>query len=94
MKTYDVYGVGAALVDIEYKVDENFLQENQVDKGLMTLVDEDRQYQLTVAASYPRMGVDPHPKAGHIHIIEILTVINFAFVHFMIKSNNIIDNIS
>ncbi len=46
MKTYDVYGVGAALVDIEYKVDENFLQENQVDKGLMTLVDEDRQYQL------------------------------------------------
>jgi len=46
VKTYDVYGVGAALVDIEYKVDENFLQENQVDKGLMTLVDEDRQYQL------------------------------------------------
>jgi len=46
VKTYDVYGIGAALVDIEYKVDENFLQENQVDKGLMTLVDEDRQYQL------------------------------------------------
>jgi len=46
MKTYDVYGIGAALVDIEYKVDENFLQQNQVDKGLMTLVDEDRQYQL------------------------------------------------
>jgi sugar/nucleoside kinase (ribokinase family) len=46
MKTYDVYGIGAALVDIEYKVDDNFLQQNQVDKGLMTLVDEDRQYQL------------------------------------------------
>jgi sugar/nucleoside kinase (ribokinase family) len=41
-----VYGIGAALVDIEYKVDDNFLQQNQVDKGLMTLVDEDRQYQL------------------------------------------------
>jgi len=46
VKTYDVYGIGAALVDIEYKVDDNFLQQNQVDKGLMTLVDEDRQYQL------------------------------------------------
>mgnify|MGYP001285172784 CR=1 FL=1 len=46
MKTYDVYGIGAALVDLEYKVDDNFLQQNQVDKGLMTLVDEDRQFQL------------------------------------------------
>lgn len=46
MKIYDVYGIGAALVDIEYKVDDSFLLENQVDKGLMTLVDEDRQYQL------------------------------------------------
>ena len=46
MKTYEVYGIGAALVDIEYKVDDSFLQENQVDKGLMTLVDEDRQYKL------------------------------------------------
>jgi len=48
MKTYDVYGIGAALVDIEYKVDEKFLQKNQVDKGVMTLVDEDRQHQLIV----------------------------------------------
>ena len=46
MKTYDVYGIGAALVDIEFKVDDSFLLQNQVDKGLMTLVDEDRQYQL------------------------------------------------
>jgi len=46
MKTYDVYGIGAALVDIEYKVDDIFLQENQIEKGLMTLVEEGRQYQL------------------------------------------------
>lgn len=46
MKTYDVYGIGAALVDIEFKVDDNFLQQNQVDKGIMTLVDEDQQHQL------------------------------------------------
>jgi sugar/nucleoside kinase (ribokinase family) len=46
VKTYDVYGIGAALVDVEYKVEDSFLQENQVVKGLMTLVDENRQYEL------------------------------------------------
>ena len=46
MKIYDVYGIGAALVDIEYKVDEIFLKKNEVDKGIMTLVDESRQHQL------------------------------------------------
>ena len=46
MKTYDVYGIGAALVDIEFKVDDDFLEKNQVDKGIMTLVDEEKQHQL------------------------------------------------
>jgi len=46
VKTYDVYGIGAALVDIEFKVNEVFLKKNQVDKGIMTLVDEAQQHQL------------------------------------------------
>jgi len=43
---YDVYGIGNALVDMEYKVDDNFLEGNTIEKGLMTLVEEDRQEEI------------------------------------------------
>jgi len=46
MKKYDVYGIGAAIVDIEVVVSNHFLSENKVEKGIMTLVDEERQHQL------------------------------------------------
>ena len=48
-KKYDVYGIGNALVDIVTEVDETFFQENEVEKGVMTLVDEKRQLQLMKA---------------------------------------------
>ena len=48
-RTYDVYGVGHALVDIQYQVAPEFLAEHQVEKGVMTLVDEARQRNLTAA---------------------------------------------
>lgn len=48
-KRYDVYGIGNALVDIVTEVDANFFQKNQVEKGVMTLVDEKRQDQLMKA---------------------------------------------
>jgi len=44
-----VYGVGNALVDMEYKVDDSFLAEHDIPKGLMTLVEEDRLDALTDA---------------------------------------------
>lgn len=46
MATYDVYGVGNALVDKEFEVDENFFVEHKIEKGLMTLVDYEPQQQL------------------------------------------------
>ncbi|REG82814.1 adenosine kinase [Algoriphagus antarcticus] len=46
MKKYDVTGIGNALVDIEFKVKDQFFADNGVEKGLMTLVDEDRQNAL------------------------------------------------
>ena len=46
MKKYDVTGIGNALVDIEFKVKDQFFTDNGVEKGLMTLVDEDRQNAL------------------------------------------------
>ena len=44
MATYNIYGIGAALVDTEVKVSDAFLASAQIDKGVMTLVDEDRQH--------------------------------------------------
>ena len=40
--SYDVYGIGAALLDVEYVVDDGFLADHGVVKGHMTLVDETR----------------------------------------------------
>ncbi|MGE0623575.1 MAG: adenosine kinase [Pseudomonadales bacterium] len=37
---YDVYGLGNALVDMEYTIDEGFLRTHGIPKGHMTLVDE------------------------------------------------------
>lgn len=46
-KKYDVYGIGNALVDIVTEVDDGFFTKNEVEKGVMTLVDEKRQHYLT-----------------------------------------------
>lgn len=39
--TYDIYGIGNALVDAEYPVDETFLRDRSIAKGHMTLVSEE-----------------------------------------------------
>lgn len=43
MKRFKVYGLGAALVDTEIRVDDALLAELGVEKGLMTLVDANRR---------------------------------------------------
>ena len=45
-KKYHVYGIGNALVDMEFSVEDSFFKQNGIDKGVMTLVDEARQHQL------------------------------------------------
>jgi len=49
MKKYQIYGVGAALVDTEVVVTNAFLSTHKIDKGIMTLVDEERQFELLAA---------------------------------------------
>ncbi|MBT5007566.1 MAG: adenosine kinase, partial [Halieaceae bacterium] len=46
MKKYVAYGIGAALVDTEIKVQDTELSQMNVEKGMMTLVDADRQAEL------------------------------------------------
>jgi sugar/nucleoside kinase (ribokinase family) len=49
MSKYNIYGIGAALVDTEVEVSDAFLASAQIDKGVMTLVDEPRQGELLAA---------------------------------------------
>ncbi|OED41797.1 sugar kinase [Chromatiales bacterium (ex Bugula neritina AB1)] len=46
MKHYDLYGIGNALVDMEYRISDQKLEELGVDKGLMTLIEEDQHHAL------------------------------------------------
>jgi len=46
IKKYHAYGVGAALVDTEIEVEDHELVGFGIEKGLMTLVDEERQETL------------------------------------------------
>jgi sugar/nucleoside kinase (ribokinase family) len=39
MKKYDVYGIGNALVDTEYEVDDEFIAATRWQKGIMTLIE-------------------------------------------------------
>jgi sugar/nucleoside kinase (ribokinase family) len=54
-KKYDVYAIGNALVDMEYEVHDEFFNKHKIDKGLMTLVDEERQkYLLGALGTAPK----------------------------------------
>jgi len=46
MKKYHVYGIGNALVDMEFEVEDSFFEKYNIEKGVMTLVDEERQHEL------------------------------------------------
>ena len=48
-KKYNVYGIGNALVDIVTEVDDKFLTDHKIEKGLMTLVDEESQERISNA---------------------------------------------
>jgi sugar/nucleoside kinase (ribokinase family) len=54
---YDVFGIGNALVDIVVEVDDAFIQEKNVEKGLMTLVDEARQHELLSGMSISKKNM-------------------------------------
>ncbi len=45
-KKYNVFGIGNALVDIVTEVNDGFLEEHKIEKGLMTLVDEETQTRI------------------------------------------------
>ena len=46
MSRYDIYALGNALVDMEYEVTDDDLRHLNIDKGVMTLVDEAHQLRI------------------------------------------------
>lgn len=48
-KKYQVYGIGNALVDFEIETTADELAKLNIDKGVMTLIEQDRQIQLSKA---------------------------------------------
>lgn len=46
MRKYHVYGIGNALVDLDFEVCMSTLQRLNIDKGVMTLIDEERHHFL------------------------------------------------
>ncbi len=46
MAKYHVYGIGNALVDQEFEVTDAFFKSNNIEKGMMTLIEEDQQHAL------------------------------------------------
>lgn len=46
MKQFNVYGIGNALVDIDFEVSVQTLERLNIKKGLMTLIDEATHYRL------------------------------------------------
>jgi sugar/nucleoside kinase (ribokinase family) len=58
MASYHIYGIGAALVDTEVEVSDAFLVNANIDKGVMSLVDEGRQLELLAALASESRKMD------------------------------------
>ena len=42
MKQFDLLGIGNSVVDVLYEVDEEFIKKNNLQKSIMTLIDEEK----------------------------------------------------
>jgi len=52
--TYDVYGVGNAIMDLQVQCDDAFLSDHKLEKGLMTLAEPDQQqHMLDILSNHP-----------------------------------------
>lgn len=62
---YDVFGIGNAIVDIVTEVDNDFFVKNEVEKGVMTLVDEKRQLHLMKVIDMKKSKISGGGSAGN-----------------------------
>ncbi len=62
---YDVYGIGNAIVDIVTEVEYDFFEKNNIEKGVMTLVDEKRQQELMKVIDMKKSKLSGGGSAGN-----------------------------
>jgi fructokinase len=73
MKTYDVFGIGNALMDIQGFVPEKLLKRLKLTKGVMTLIDETKSKEiLNEIASYKTISVPGGSCTNTISTIALL----------------------
>jgi sugar/nucleoside kinase (ribokinase family) len=65
MTHYNVYGLGNAIVDIITEVEFDFFEKHGVEKGVMTLVDENRQQLLMKAIDMSKSKLTGGGSAGN-----------------------------
>jgi len=85
---YDVYGIGNALVDMEFCVTNDFLVKMNVEKGLMTLVDEARQSELMNALQ----NITPSMRSGGSAANTMIAIAQFggaAFYSYKVASDEL-----
>ncbi|MBP7229661.1 MAG: adenosine kinase [Moraxellaceae bacterium] len=63
MSHFDVYAIGNALVDTEYRVTDDFLSRQGIAKGMMTLIDEPQQQKL-LSALDSEFGMEKRASGG------------------------------
>jgi sugar/nucleoside kinase (ribokinase family) len=55
-RSFDVYGLGHALVDLQYRVTAEFLRDAGLTKGVMSLVDDTRRQALAAIVGSPPLA--------------------------------------
>lgn len=75
MKKYQVYGIGNALVDIEYEVEESVLTTLNIEKNAMTLIDKDQN--KTLLAYLDKLEKQPLKASGGSAANTMITLAQF-----------------
>ena len=63
MKKYDIYAIGNAIVDKEFEVTDDIFEQQNIEKGMMTLVEKDHQ-QILLQELKGRFGLKKRASGG------------------------------
>ena len=87
MKKFDVFGIGNALVDCVCLVSDSFLDDNNIEKGLMTIVDDKKQESIIEKIK----DTDPFIQSGGSVPNSIYTLSNLGgsgYLSFLISNDS------
>ena len=85
---YDVYGIGNAIVDIVTEVEYDFFKKHNVEKGVMTLVDEKRQIELMKAIDMKKSKITGGGSAGNT-VVALSQLGGRAFYSFLVAKDDL-----